>query len=856
MRTARIVTLLLAALWCGPAARGLEIPLVVPERAGVDRVDNAVNGGVPLPQGTCKDVDKFWLADANGSPVQAQFVVRERWLTDDSVRFMTVHFRTDVKAGQTARFTVRDDAAPKLPGPPLPPVVVEARGDAVTVNTQTVRFTVSKGPWHLFDTVEAGGKAAIKAPGEVVFKAEYGRTPIENKMAKPPALGAPADATAVVKSITVEENGPARAVVLVTGAFQQEGADKLDFQARYYALAGSAAVRVVFTVVNRQGASFDSFVGLRQLGFRLQLADAGPQYRYALGSSQGQDIEGAVHGGQRVAMLQPTSIAYVVSGQSQATGPCKEIDTRRVGWLSLDGKSQALTVGVRWFWQLHPKGLEAAGDGSVGVWLVPLQGEKAAVPAGEYSEPLTRIDLYTGGARTHDLLFAFHAPAGAADDRARAMAVVSPLFAACQPQWYCQKTLAFDRICDISLDNYPAELRPLVQEYENATDLSFATVMAYMNGSPQKDVKVKFCLPSVLKDKDGKPLETTYVSGQKVEEYGWMSFGSHCEYKDYCTENDALNSRWDGNYYDFPRACLIRFVRSGAWEFFDAAEAAAMHLADIDICHWHPTNQALNGIEHTCPDRGHFRQWWGGEPFGVSGNVDSAKSQSLYELYDLTGDGWYRDVGLLAGDYLTAHGGSALRAQGNRITGLFLAWRASRDAKYKAVWEKQAKATTALGVGRGGQKAWDQFWMYGLAAEGLYNCFKTVGDLEAAKATVLAADSLMYCDVNKTMGKSQRGEYNGLAGFTLAVPGYAYELTGEGKYLKYGLERLAVAATHKVNRSKTFAQQFRISPQFLYYISGDYQPPKPVIGDKQAADPVAPVVKAFAASQSADSEKQ
>ena len=38
--------------------------------------------------------------------------------------------------------------------------------------------------------------------------------------------------------------GPGRVVVLVKGAFQEGGADKLDFQARYYALAGSSSVPI------------------------------------------------------------------------------------------------------------------------------------------------------------------------------------------------------------------------------------------------------------------------------------------------------------------------------------------------------------------------------------------------------------------------------------------------------------------------------------------------------------------------------------------------------------------------------------------------------------------------------------
>jgi hypothetical protein len=282
------------------------------------------------------------------------------------------------------------------------------------------------------------------------------------------------------------------------------------------------------------------------------------------------------------------------------------------------------------------------------------------------------------------------------------------------------------------------------------------------------------------------------------------------------------------------------------WPCFEAAEQAGLHLADIDITHWHPGDPKLNGIERMCPNTGHFRTWSGGQVFRPSGNVDSAKSQSLFELYCLTGDAWYREAGLLSGDYLVVHGGSALRAQGNRMTGLFSAWKSSRDQKYKAVWEQQAKATAAFGIGRGGEKGWDQFWMYGLAAEGLFNYSRATGDLDAAKAAVFAADSLTFCDVNKTMGKGPRGEYDNLAGFTVSCWGYAYELTGDAKYLKYGLKRLERTAECGPGRSKSFAQHSRISPQFLYYLATDYAPPKPAVGDKPAADPPEPAIKEWA----------
>ena len=47
-------------------ALALEIPLIVEETTGIERVGNAVNSGVTLPRGAVKDVAELRLLDAQG----------------------------------------------------------------------------------------------------------------------------------------------------------------------------------------------------------------------------------------------------------------------------------------------------------------------------------------------------------------------------------------------------------------------------------------------------------------------------------------------------------------------------------------------------------------------------------------------------------------------------------------------------------------------------------------------------------------------------------------------------------------------------------------------------------------------
>jgi hypothetical protein len=342
--------------------------------------------------------------------------------------------------------------------------------------------------------------------------------------------------------------------------------------------------------------------------------------------------------------------------------------------------------------------------------------------------------------------------------------------------------------------------------------------------------------------KTGEVANTRWCSAQKIEEYGWMNYGSHVEHGSKAKKNDALNTQWDGNYYDYPRAVLLRFLRTGMMHYWDEAQASGLHLADIDICHWDPGKRKLHGIEHVCPNAGHFRTFWPGRRFQPSGNVHSCKSQSLYEIHNLTGDRWYREAGILSGEYLTKHRGGNVRGRGNRIMGLLCAYRATRDEKFGSHWKNDAVNITAAGavkrIGESGRGKWDQAWQYGLGCEAMMDYMLITGDTSVAKALKLAADSLMTAN----WGGRLR-EYHSLAGFTLPVFGYAYEVTGDVKYMRYGLEHLERTIKSYAGRSKTFAQMARISPQFLYYLTKDYKPPKPVIGGREKADPVLDALK-------------
>jgi len=765
-------------------AADVEVPLTVTERAGVARVGNHVNSGVPLPVGAVKDVGELGLYTADGTPVNAQITERCRWLKDNSLKFVTVHFACDLPAKGTMKYVLKSQ-----PADFVAPIKTTATADAVTVDTGVLKFVVKKTNYTLFDQVWLG-EAEVVAPGtaKVTLVATEGDYKVAAKIATVNQEGEPFETMAVAKTIELEENGPVRAVVKVTGSFMKGDGKTLDFVARYHALAGSPNVRVTFTVVNRVGKAFASFIGMQELSLTVPLKGVGGDLQYAFAGAK-KDVAGNVSGNEKATLLQLKSTEYTVNGKAHKGG--RDEKSRRLGWVSLTNGKTGLAAGVRSFWQLYPKGLEVSGNGTVKVMLVA--PSESASRAGAKGVP-----MFTGGARTHEVLFAF------GGDGAAAMGVVDPLFAQAPTDWYCQKTWGFGQLYDANLENFKPEYRDLVKKFQSTLEGSYRTVIGRKDGT----------------------------SNRGMEEYGFFNWGCGVHHSTE-VKGTWLDTGWNGNYYDFPFSLMVNFVRTGNPDCWDYAQAHALHIADVDVCHWHPTNQRVNGIEHVCYSIGHFRQFWRSEPFGISGNADSTKNQSLYHCYYMTGDRWYLDVALLVSNYNATAGGGSLRARGNRMTGTFGSYEATHDPTHLERWTNYVKKAGINLAKSRGIRRWDQDWMYGLAAEGLMTYYRTTGDLAGAEAVRTCCDSLI-----NTFWNEQKKSTKTLPGFSLICFGYAYELTGDEAYLTKGLGQLA--AVGGGSRTKSFAQQFRLSPQFLYYLAKDYEPPKPALTEKRVFEPPKP----------------
>ena len=102
---------------------------------------------------------------------------------------------------------------------------------------------------------------------------------------------------------------------------------------------------------------------------------------------------------------------------------------RAPGWVRLEpkGKHWALTVGMRWFWQNHPKAI-ALDDGALHVYAYPPHA----------GEPL---HLHIGTAKTHSVFLYLNAPGLHAQPADIATAFNAPPLYYPSPQWHCASGL-------------------------------------------------------------------------------------------------------------------------------------------------------------------------------------------------------------------------------------------------------------------------------------------------------------------------------------------------------------------------------------------------------------------------------
>ncbi|MFG1819954.1 Tat pathway signal sequence domain protein [Kribbella sp. NPDC049174] len=540
-----------------------------------------VSWGVPWPRGTVAEGTTFALAD--GTPVQS-------WTTatwpDGSIKWSAHAIGPSEQPESSYELFTGAPAAPSRP------VQVEQTGDEVRVTSGDVTW-VLKAP-HLILSIKYDDQTVVQdvrlvslrqnAPDE-----ELGRTRQQT--------------TATVDTITVEQDGPVRAVVKLDG----KHGDWLPFSVRLYFYAGATDVRIVHSFIWDGDPDRDFLAGLglsadvvmRDEPHNRHIRLAGPsgflteavRGLTGLRRDPGEHVRQAQVAGHAVEEIPNPEVSnrlhlipqwndYTLDQSSadgftlrKRTGPDHAwvtipAGTRSPGYGYVGGASGGLGFGLRDFWKLHPTRLDirnAATDlATATVWMwspsapaMDVRYWHDGMDQDSYAEQLEGLEItyedYEPGfgnahgiARTHELTLRVHNATPSADELAEHAALLnSPGLLAVPPA----------RILEAGV--FGSWSLPTADDQDIEARLNFLF---------------------------------RYYVGQREQRrwYGFWDYGDVMHTYDpdrHTWRYDIGGYAWDNSELSPDLWLWYQYLRTGRADVFRFAEAMTRHTGEVDIHH-------------------------------------------------------------------------------------------------------------------------------------------------------------------------------------------------------------------------------------------------------------------------------
>lgn len=785
----RLATMLLAV-----AAAGQQreiVRLTVADESGFGAVEHPLTMGIPLPPGRVADAASLALLDADGRPISCGIREASRWLDGKSVKWVHATWLQSVAPNGKVEVVLADGGAPRAA--PATPLLAEASGGKVTVQTGYVKFTVRGANFSGFESAwfdptgrnvysdaepviggaEGGSQVGIAAKEAVTLVNEQPRCAGDGR-----AYGSARDSAG---SVEIEEQTPYRVVVKAAGRHMDKDERALDYTVRFYAYAGSPLVRVQHTFVSRQGEQASAFHWLAALDFNVPTRLAGGKVIFG-----GDDAPLAATAPAEI--VQDSSDHYAISagGKELASGKGKSTKPLTTGWMDLRRGSAGLAVGVKWFWQMHPKRLVAEADGTIKVGL--------------YAPGVQPLEVYRGQSRTHNVTFLFH-DGRAAPERLNALfaAEQRPLRAWAAPRYYCREAPAFGPMAE----NDPAlfaDRWSAVERHNGVMLESLRLLLAFVDGGSYG---------SVTRDSYG-----IYAWGDRFH-WAWPAFDKSP------LPSHEWRQSWAGNYYDYPNAMVLQFLRTGERLYLERFWPNAPQIGDVHTTQWHPRRELIGACRY-CPPR-NFVATDDGTVYS-SNEFNHYKSQSVFAHWYLTGDRRsLEQCRLLANNALhnrDADSGWAARGIGAQMIGLWNAYELWRDPRY---FERlRGLAGKAMEQFKSGKYRVGGFHD-GIANEGLCHYYWVSGD-----PAVIETFKTGY-----PLNKGRSAYPNMALGAALT-----YRITGEARFAEWAWTALG---SSKVSpRVHGPATQYRGNAHALYFLSDVSRGWKPYtgpVGDGKGPEP-------------------
>lgn len=550
-----------------------------------------VTWGVPWKQGELDRNEPLKLRGSNGSSVPVQSWPMAYW-PDGSVKW-TAHaasFQADLEDGYTLE---KGHGVPSTAG-----LTVKEVADYIEVDTGAIVCRLGRSGTSVIREILVGGSAVCSDGKLVGMREEHHSTSGRKTIVEETLQG-------VVEKITVEQNGPIRAVVKAQGRHQAPGGGRkwLPFTVRFVFYAEQASIRIVHTFLY-DGNPHQDF--LKGLGIRFSVPMEGPLFNrhvriagdtgwfsespkglmtFRLPERQRELYERQTAGafisldeeqdaGLRALLddspewgdfklIQSSSDSYTILKRTkEGCSWIRSASGRRAGGLLYaGGEGGGLAVGVRRFWEKCPSALEAAG----------LAGDEAVLTAWFWSPDAPAMDLRHYDTETH-VLSCYE---GADELRSTPYGVgnTSELTI-----WCCVSTPDYNTLDAMVREK---ESPPLLvcepARYHETRALGFWSLS-------DRSTPVKSQIEDTLERLIG-------FYQDEIEQRRWYGFW---DYGDVMHSYDPVRHTWR---YDIggcawqntelaPNIWLwYMFLRSGRADIFRLAEAMTRHTSEVDVYH-------------------------------------------------------------------------------------------------------------------------------------------------------------------------------------------------------------------------------------------------------------------------------
>ena len=613
----------------------LNVPLTVTDYAGIDRIDEPVTSGVPLPkEANITSINQLQITDSQGNPIPAQFTVLSRWngTPDDiskPIKWVLLDFEANVPANGTVVYYLKDTT--NGGNTQNTNLSIQEDTDKIIVNTGKAKFQISKHYFNLFDYVWVDKDNDGQIDDLVLSQPNTGGLVLTGANGKKfyTILEPP-------EEILIEEQGPMRSVIKIRGIFKaQDGtyfapsitdpsqATKENiknlgytlpsafkenrfsqpyphsivyYNCRIYFYNNKDYVKVFLTLENNgangrtnpeqnyapiQIVYFDSVNLILKPNAFSQVNVISEDSSAQLTSSDTfilyQDWHENLTDSYKDT-LEPTfekGIYYFTKKNEEQLSFGKT----NPGWIDLNSNSQGIGLAIRHFWQNFPKKITVTpAEIKIGLW--PEEGYYPYCQSADFPDP--KYNIYCKKAGRDAGVYLFDA------GRHKTYEMFLRFYSGDQNYQTQYLSKALDKpLMALAPSEWYAQTKALGM----IAPYGLTSTDPEINEAMQRFEKLQSAMVyeedsengwTILNIKTKNPPHWEFTRQNRF--FGWMNFG------------DLLWSEQQPSalHYDWTYSMLLHYIRTGKRKFFDAGVEMVKHRYDVDQYHGERTDSNGN----------------------------------------------------------------------------------------------------------------------------------------------------------------------------------------------------------------------------------------------------------------------